>query len=107
MSSEFAIKVLKDIAEAAEAASDPEAQAAFEEEMRKQEERRRQIDDLCLQSMEAMSAGMELIQKILAENVLTNEDILSLTGNLAKLGSAMAQMRLNMGYAGWAGMGCA
>lgn len=106
MSSEFATKVLKDMAEAAESVSDPEKQAAFEDEMKRQEERRRQIDDLCLQALEAMGAGMELIQKVLVENDLKIEEIAALTDNLAKLGGAMAQMRVNMVYAGWPVMGC-
>lgn len=101
MGNEFATKVLKDMAEMAEMASDPEKQAAFEEEMRQQEERRKKIDDLCLLALESMSVGMCLIQEALTVNSLTNKEILSMTGNLAKLGSAMAQMRLNMGFGSW------
>ena len=106
MGNEFATKVLKDMAEMAEMASDPEKQAAFEEEMRKQEERRKHIDDLYLQAMEAMGAGMELIQKVLVENNTKIEQIMALTENLAKLGSAMAQMRMNMVYGGFTVGGC-
>lgn len=98
MGNEFATKILKDMVEIAETASDPEKQAAFEEEMKRQEERRKHIDDLCMQAMEAMSTGMEMIQKVLIENDTKIEQITALTENLAKLGSAMAQMRLNMGY---------
>lgn len=81
-----------------------EKQKTFEEEMKRQEERRKHIDDLCLQSLEAMSVGMEMIEKVLVENDTTIEQLGELTGKMAALGSSMAQLRMYMGF-GWSGMG--
>lgn len=106
MSTEFATKVLKDMAEVAEAASNPEKQAAFEEEMKRQEERRKQLDDLCMQSMEAMGAAMECVQKVMVESSLSIHQVVDLSEQAAKLGSAMASLRMSMGGIGYIGTGC-
>ena len=105
MSSEFTVKVLKDMAEAAEAASDSEKQKAFEEEMELQKKRREKADELSLQALCAMNTAMVAIEKVLAENEVTIDQLMGLTGKMAEIGMSMGQLRMNMGF-GWSGMGC-
>ena len=109
MSSEFTVKVLKDMAEAAEAASDSEKQKAFEEEMELQKKRREKADELSLQALCAMNTAMVAIEKVLAENDVTIEQLIGLTGKMAEIGMSMGQLRMNMGGFGFTpgiGYGC-
>ncbi len=83
-----------------------EQQAALEEKMKQKEERRKQLDDLCMQSMEAMGAAMECVQKVMVESSLSIHQIVDLSEQAAKLGSAMASLRMSMGGIGYIGTGC-
>ena len=101
MSSEFATKVLKDMAEIAGAASDPEKQAAFEAEMEQARQRQKKLDDMTMEAMRAMSTAIEMAEKAMVENSLTIHQIIDLSEQIGKLGGAMASLRMSLGYNGY------
>lgn len=96
MSTEFVSEVSKDMVEAGYVANDAREQATFDEKMKQREERRKQLDDLCMQSMEAMGAAMECVQRVMVESDLSIQQIVDLSEQAAKLGSSMVSMRMNM-----------
>lgn len=101
MSAEFVSEVSKDMVEAGYVANDARERATFEEEMKRQEERRKQLNDLCMQSMEAMGAAMECVQRVMVESDLSIQQIVDLSEQAAKLGSSMASLRMSMGGIGY------
>ena len=105
MSTELKNKYLN-VEEAAEASNAAKELTEFEEQIMRQEERRRQLDDLCMQSMEAMGAAMECVQKVMVESSLSIHQIVDLSEQAAKLGSAMASLRMSIGGIGYVGTGC-
>lgn len=102
MSNDFAINVMK---EAAKVAENPESQTAFEAEMQRRSERARMIDEKCDQAMEVMNVCLGTIQKALVGRDATIGQIIDLTEQAAKLGGAMANLRMCMNNPNWTGGG--
>lgn len=106
MNTKFKTGVFEDMKEVADTVNNVREKAALEEQMERWEKRRKQLDDLCMQSMEAMGAAMECVQKVMVESSLSIHQIIDLSEQAAKLGSAMASLRMSMGGIGYVGTGC-
>ena len=101
MSSEFAIHMMKEVAEMA---GNPDRQKAFEEEMELQKKRREKVDELSLQALCAMNTALVAIEKVITENECTIDQLMGLTGKMAEIGMSMGHLRMYMGF-GWPGNG--
>lgn len=97
MSSEFAIHMMKEVAEMA---GNPEKQAAFEAELEQARQRQKKLDDMTMEAMEAMATAIEIVEKVMVESDTSIRQIVDLSEQIGKLGGAMASLRMSLGYTG-------